>query len=232
MIFHIPMDLCNPVWIYRRKINDVIWYMIWYMTHSIHKEGDILQIYFCVIFHETRHHAQAHITSGALCLFFGSKNTEGRAVGWFPGHCLLWLLLLRLAVVVVPLLPQNHLLTLLAFAPDSKVMSATRILLMASSSSFIYFFWPLLKTHNGLPCLDYHVWWHSLRNVVPVTYECVFYSDSKTVRRLWCDCCIKIPAIWGCPRRCYKIDCMLHITTPQPQHITPALQEACLWDLL
>ena len=37
------------------------------MTHSIHKEGDILQIYFCVIFHETRHHAQGHVTSGALC---------------------------------------------------------------------------------------------------------------------------------------------------------------------
>jgi hypothetical protein len=35
--------------------------------HSIHKEGDILQIYFCVIFHERRHHAQAHITSGAIC---------------------------------------------------------------------------------------------------------------------------------------------------------------------
>jgi len=26
------------------------------MTHSIHKEGDF-QIYFGVIFHETRHHA-------------------------------------------------------------------------------------------------------------------------------------------------------------------------------
>ena len=37
------------------------------MTHSIHKEGDILQIYFCLIFRETRHHARAHVTSGALC---------------------------------------------------------------------------------------------------------------------------------------------------------------------
>jgi len=35
------------------------------MTHSIHKEGD-LQIYFCLIFRETRHHTQAHVTSGAL----------------------------------------------------------------------------------------------------------------------------------------------------------------------
>jgi len=37
------------------------------MTHSIHKEGEILQIYFCVIFRETRHHTQVHITSGTLC---------------------------------------------------------------------------------------------------------------------------------------------------------------------
>jgi len=35
------------------------------MTHGIHKVGD-LQIYFCVILHETRHHAQAHIISGTI----------------------------------------------------------------------------------------------------------------------------------------------------------------------
>jgi len=33
--------------------------------HSIHKEGD-LQICFGMIFCETRHHAQARATSGAL----------------------------------------------------------------------------------------------------------------------------------------------------------------------
>jgi hypothetical protein len=54
--------------------------------HSIHKEGDILQIYFCVIFHKTRHHAQAHVTSGALThralSFFGhKKNVDGNTVG-------------------------------------------------------------------------------------------------------------------------------------------------------
>ena len=36
------------------------------MAHSICKEGDTLQIYFCVIFLKTRRHAQAHVTSGAL----------------------------------------------------------------------------------------------------------------------------------------------------------------------
>ena len=68
------------------------------MTHSIHKEGDILQIYFCVIFCETRHHAQAHVTSGALCaLSLTVRRTQmGSAVG-FAGQCLLWRLLLRLA---------------------------------------------------------------------------------------------------------------------------------------
>jgi len=50
------------------------------MTHSIHNWGD-LQIYSGVIFLETRHHAQAHITSGALCPFFGrEKNADGSGV--------------------------------------------------------------------------------------------------------------------------------------------------------
>ena len=41
------------------------WITVLQTTHIIHNEGD-LQIYFCVIFLETRHHTQAHITSGAL----------------------------------------------------------------------------------------------------------------------------------------------------------------------
>jgi len=51
------------------------------VAQGIHKEGDILQIYFRVIFHETRHHAQTHLTFGALCLFSGCENTGSRAVG-------------------------------------------------------------------------------------------------------------------------------------------------------
>jgi hypothetical protein len=53
---------------------------------------------------------------------------------------------------------SNNILTSLAFTPDSKSVSATRISLIASSSSFIIFFQPMLKTHNHLPCLDYYVW--------------------------------------------------------------------------
>jgi len=85
--------------------------------HIIHKDGDIFQIYFCVIFCETRHHAQAHATCGALCLcvsFLWPQEKHGqqrRQVYDFAGQCLLWLLLLGLAVVVVPLVlfPQTSL---------------------------------------------------------------------------------------------------------------------------
>jgi len=74
----------------------------------------------------------------ALSLAARTQTTEQ----WvdFAGHCLLWLLLLRLTAAVPPLLPQNSLLTPLAFAPDSEAMSATTISPMASSSSFIYIF--------------------------------------------------------------------------------------------
>ena len=56
------------------------------MTHSIHKEGD-LQIYFCVIFRETRHHAQVHVTSSALihcALSLAMRRTPMAAqLGWW-----------------------------------------------------------------------------------------------------------------------------------------------------
>ena len=124
----------------------------------------------------------------------------------FTGHHLLWLLLLRIAAVVVVLLlllPQNSLLTLLPFAPDSVVMSAIRISPMASSSSSIYFFpaigWdPQTSALFRLLCITRH----SFRNVIPVDTN-IFYSDSKTDLKLQCDCCIKIPAIQGCRRCCY-----------------------------
>jgi hypothetical protein len=117
----------------------------------------------------TTHRPMSHLAYCALSLAARTQAAEQ----WvdITGHCLLWLLLLRLAAVVVPLLPQNSLLTLLTFTPDSEAMSATRISLMASSSSFIYFFWPLLETHHHLPCLDYYVWLGSFRNIIPVRYE-------------------------------------------------------------
>ena len=83
------------------------------------------------------HRPTSHLVHCALSLAARTHTAEQ----WvdFAGHCLLWLLLLTLAAVV-PLLPQNSLLTSLLFAPDSEAVSATRISQMASSSSFIYFF--------------------------------------------------------------------------------------------
>ena len=56
------------------------------MTHSIHKE-DVLQIYFGVIFHGTRHPKQAHITYGAFihCALFLAVTSTQTAVhlGWW-----------------------------------------------------------------------------------------------------------------------------------------------------
>jgi hypothetical protein len=55
------------------------------MTHNIHKEADILQIYFCAKFRETRHYAQAHVTSGTLCaLSLAARRTwQRKLVGDF-----------------------------------------------------------------------------------------------------------------------------------------------------
>jgi hypothetical protein len=56
-----------------------LWYLgsLFYHDTRYSQKSYILQIYFCVIFRETRHHAQAHITCGALCSFFGCEmNTE------------------------------------------------------------------------------------------------------------------------------------------------------------
>jgi len=54
------------------------------MTHNIHKEGDILQIYVYAIFHETRYYTLAHVTSGTLCaLSLAVRRTQKAVqVGW------------------------------------------------------------------------------------------------------------------------------------------------------
>jgi len=73
---------------------------------------------------------------------------------------------------------------------------------MASFSSFMYFFLAVARDPQSsalfrLLCMTRH----SFRNVIPVSMN-VFCSDSKTDLKLHCDCCIKIPAIRGCPRPC------------------------------
>ena len=169
--------------------------------HSIHKEGDILQIYFCVMSRETGHHAQAHVTSATLVhtvpLLWPREHRRQKSgfilLAIVSSGCFCWGWLL--------LLPLNRLLTKLAFAPYSQAASSTRISLMASSSSFVYFYRPLLETHNRLPCLDYYVWRDSLKTQYQWDMD-VFYSDSTTDLRLRYDCCINVPAIRGCPGHC------------------------------
>jgi len=60
-------------------------------THSIHNWDD-LQMYFGVIFHETKHNALAHITSGAFirCALSLAMRSHD-----FACHFLLWRLLSR-----------------------------------------------------------------------------------------------------------------------------------------
>jgi len=154
----------------------------WFITHIILAAAWSLWHLGSLFYHDTQYSQRGwYITNLLLCdilwnkvprtgprhiwctvpfLWPGEERRQQSSWAVFAGHFSLWLLLLRLAAVVVPLLllPQNSLLTSLAFAPDSEAVSATRISLMASSCSFIYFFRPLLKTHNCLPCLDYCVW--------------------------------------------------------------------------
>ena len=114
----------------------------------------------------------------------------------FAGHCLLWLLLLRLAGCCccccsssssLPPPPQNSLLTSLAFAPNSEAMSATRISLMASSSNFIYFFLAIAQDPQSsalfiLLCMT----WHSFRNIIPGRYECLLqWQQNRSKATMW-----------------------------------------------
>ena len=183
----------------------------------------------------TTHRPMSHLVHCAVSL--AARRTQtAQQLGWFRWPACVMATSAEAGCFCCsspPPPPQNSPLTLLGFAPDCKAMSATRISLVASSSSFIYFFLAIAWDSQSsalfrLLCMTRH----SFRNVIPVDMN-VFYSDSKTDLQLRCDCCIKIPAIRGYPSRRYYIDgCMLHVTTPQPLQITPALQEACLWALL
>jgi hypothetical protein len=66
-------------------------------------------------------------------------------------------------------------------------VSATRISLMASSSSFIYFF-PAIARHPQL-CALFRllcVTGHSFRNVIPVRYEClVKWQQNRSKAMMW-----------------------------------------------
>ena len=91
--------------------------------------------------------------------------------------------LLRLVVVVVSgsgdgggvdcLLPplQNRFQKSLASEPDSELVSATRISLIPSSSSVIFFPAIAIDTYNGLLCLHSSAGLAQFRNLMQLTYE-------------------------------------------------------------
>jgi len=56
----------------------------------------------------------------------------------------------------------------------------------------------------------------------------VFYNDNTTDLKLRCDNCMNSRNS-GVPKVLSRLMAVLHVTTPQPLQITPALQEASLW---
>jgi len=131
----------------------------------------------------TTHRPMTYLVHCALSLAARTQTAE-RWVD-FAGHGLLWLLLSLAAVI--PLLPQNSLLTSLAFAPDSEAVSATRISLVASSSSLIYFFLAIAQDPQSsalfrLLCMTRH----SFRNVIPVRYKRLLqWQKNRSEATIW-----------------------------------------------
>ena len=88
--------------------------------------------------------------------------------------------------------------TLLASAPDSESVPATRISLMAFSSSLIFFL-ATANNYNGLPYLVSVYDRHSFRNLMPVRYEhLLHWQQNRSKATMWL--LYKIPAIRRCPR--------------------------------
>ena len=122
-------------------------------------------------------------------------------------------------------------ITSLPSAPNSQLLWRTTISLMVS---LIFMSFPAIAPDPQqsalfrLLCVTGHSW----RTVKPLWYErFIQWQQNGSKAVMWQ--LYKILAIWGCPRRFYSIDsCLLHVSTPQPLHITPALQEACVWAIL
>jgi hypothetical protein len=134
--------------------------------HSIHKEGDILQIYFCAIFHETRHHAQTHIISGALsALSLAVRRTQmAKQRGWWF-HWPVFAVAIFAEACCCCCCCSSHSSSekqfsiSLASAPDTRSWRQQwEFHCWLPPKVLFIFFRPFLDTHNRLPCLDYYVW--------------------------------------------------------------------------
>jgi hypothetical protein len=87
---------------------------------------------------------------------------------------------------------------LLASAPDSESVSATRISLMASSSSLIFFLAVAQHLQWSALFRPLSMTGHSCRNQVPWRYELPQWQQNRTKSTLWL--LYKTWAIQGCPR--------------------------------
>ena len=200
------------------------------MTYSTHKEGDILQIHFCVIYSTkqgTTHRPRSHLAHLDTVPFLWLREEHRQQHSWvddFAGQCLLWWLLLRLAaaaaaavvvvvIVVVLLLLLLHFLLLLlllvrivfnitSLSTWSWVGVSNQNFTDGFLLKFYFFFRSLLNTTIiclvRLLCMT----GHSCRNVIRVRYERLLqWQQNRSKAMMWL--LYKIPAIWGCPRRCY-----------------------------
>jgi hypothetical protein len=175
-------------------------------THNIHKEGDILLFTFVRYFAKqgTTHRPTSYLAHYLPFLWPREEQQSRWLVISLASVCcgdfccgLLPLLLLFLSFFL--LIIVFHIASLHTWFPE--LVSAIRISLSASSSSFIYFFVAIhrylqLSALFRLLCLTRH----SCRNIIPVRYECLLqWQQNRSKARMWL--LYKIPNIRGCPRR-------------------------------
>jgi hypothetical protein len=107
-------------------------------------------------------------------------------------------------------------------------VSATRISLMASSSSFL--FAVIVYMYATYTCLNSTV----VVDCVTQLQKCqegtgYVCADSKTGLKLQCECCGKLLLFKSVQDIFTEVDrCTLHMSAPQPLQCAPVLQQACL----
>ena len=162
------------------------------MTHIMHNEGD-LQIYFCAIFLETRHHAQAHITTCALigwALSLTARRTHKRQRRWvedFTGQVYYddsWVAkhLLQPNSVFQPIWGVGR----SWFFPASSIKFLTR---RSLKSQWVYLvphednsiqLLNIANNYKGLPYLLSSYDWYSFRNLMPQ----IWMSSTVTAKQI------------------------------------------------
>ena len=181
-----------------------------------------------VIFHETRHHAQAHITSGTLvhcALSLAARRTQTAAqLGWW--FCWPVFVMATSAEACCcfssssssssssppPPLPPSPPPPPRPPPPRQRRRRRRQwwFRVSVSNQNFtdgfllkFYFFlaiaWDLQSSASfRLLCMS----GHSCRNVISVRYECLLqWQQNRSKATMWL--LYKFPAIQGCPRRCY-----------------------------